>query len=66
MKSTSNAYGTVAVTIHWVSALLIFALLGSGFRASSIVDSADKASVLSVHVPLGIAILILTVARVGW
>lgn len=66
MKSTSTRYGTVAVTIHWISALVILALMGSGFRAGSLVDSAAKASVLSVHVPLGITVLLLTLARVAW
>lgn len=66
MKSTSTKYGTVAVTIHWLSAILILALVGSGFRASSLVDSAAKASILSVHVPLGIIILLLTLVRVAW
>lgn len=66
MKSTSSKYGNVAITIHWLSALFILALLGSGFRAGSLVDSAAKASVLSVHVPLGIIILLLTLARVAW
>lgn len=66
MKSTATRYGTVAVTIHWLSAIFILALLGSGFRAGSLVDSTGKASVLSVHVPLGIIILLLTLARVAW
>ena len=66
MKSTTTQYGTVAVTIHWLSALFILALMGSGFRAGSLTDSVAKASVLSVHVPLGIIILLLTLVRVAW
>lgn len=66
MKSTSTKYGTVAVIIHWLSAIFIFALIGSGFRASSLVESDAKAAVLSVHVPLGIIILLLTLSRVAW
>ncbi len=66
MKSTATRYGTVAIMIHWLSAIFIFALMGSGFRAGSLADSAAKASVLSVHVPLGIIILLLTLTRVAW
>ena len=66
MKSTQTRYGTVAVSIHWISALLILALLGSGFRAASLTDDAAKEAILSVHVPLGIVILLLTVARLLW
>lgn len=66
MKSTSTKYGTVAVTIHWLSALLILAQLGSGFRAASSLDSAAKEAVLAVHAPLGMIILILMIIRIFW
>ncbi|WP_415400976.1 cytochrome b [Tateyamaria sp. SN3-11] len=66
MKSTATRYGTVAVTIHWLSAIFILALIGSGFRAGSLVDSAAKASILTLHVPLGIIILLLTLIRLAW
>lgn len=65
-KSTKSTYGTIAVTIHWLSALLIIALLGSGFRAASVADPDAKAQILAVHAPLGMAILLLTVARIAW
>lgn len=66
MKSTSSSYGTVAVAIHWLSALLIVALLGSGFRAANTIDLAAKQQFLTIHAPLGITILILTLARIIW
>ena len=66
VKSTSTNYGTVAVTIHWRSALFILALLGSGFRAANTLDPEVKAQILSLHVPLGLAILLLTLARIAW
>ena len=64
--STNNQYGTVAVVIHWLSALLILFLIRSGFRASDIEDPAAKAAILRMHIPIGIAILLLTLARIGW
>ena len=65
-KSDNSHYGTVAVTIHWLSALLIIVLLGSGFRAGQTVDPVAKAEILRFHVPLGITILLLTLARIVW
>ena len=65
-KSTATQYGAVAVTIHWLSALLILALLGSGFRAASLTESDAKAQILMAHAPLGILILLLTLARITW
>ena len=66
MKSTSSKYGTVAVSIHWLSALLILVQLGSGFRAASATDSAAKETVLALHAPLGMLILVLMLARILW
>ncbi len=66
MKSTTTAYGTVAVTLHWLSAILIIALFASGFRATSTDVSAAKAGILLIHVPIGISILLLTLLRIGW
>ena len=65
-KSTSSHYGNVAVTIHWLTALLIIALLGSGFRLSGMEDQAAKAALLRVHIPMAVAVLLLTVSRIIW
>ena len=66
MKSSSTKYGSVAVTIHWLSAAAILAMLGSGFQAASMTDSAAKEEILMFHVPLGIVILVLTLLRLFW
>jgi cytochrome b561 len=62
----ADRYGRVAVTIHWVSVLLILGLMASGFRAASAIDPAMKASILRVHVPAGILLLGLTLFRIAW
>ncbi|MEM7444399.1 MAG: cytochrome b/b6 domain-containing protein [Pseudomonadota bacterium] len=66
MKSTETRYGAVAVTLHWVSALLILALVVSGFRADALSDASGKAALLSLHVPLGVTVLVLTLLRLAW
>lgn len=66
LKSSETHYGAVAVTLHWLSALLILALIVLGIRADGMVDSAAKAEVLSLHVPLGLAVLVLTLLRLMW
>ena len=66
MKSTPTQYGSVAVTIHWLSAICILAMLGSGFRAASLADAAAKEAILMFHIPLGAVILLLTLLRLFW
>ena len=65
-KSSLTHYGTVAIVIHWLSALLIVAMIVSGFRASGLEDSVAKTSILQLHIPFGVAVLLLTVGRVAW
>jgi cytochrome b561 len=66
MRSNADGYGTVAVLIHWTSAVLIVVLLGTGFRAGFSEDVAAKAAALRVHVPVALLVLALTVLRLVW
>jgi cytochrome b561 len=66
LKSTSDRYGTVAVLVHWVTALLILILIGSGFSAANAADSAAKLAILKVHVPLAFGVLAVMILRVVW
>lgn len=66
MKSNSRRYGSVAVTVHWLSAVLIVAVLGSGFRAADTLDPATKAQILSIHAPLAVLVAFLTIGRLLW
>lgn len=65
-KSSPTQYGTVAVAIHWLTALFILILLVSGFRSESTDDPATKVMFLRIHVPIGLAVLLLTLFRIFW
>jgi cytochrome b561 len=65
-KSTPERYGRIAIAIHWISAVLIIGLMIAGFRAADMADPAAKAALLRIHAPLGIAVLVLTLARIAW
>ncbi|RTL64374.1 MAG: cytochrome B [Hyphomicrobiales bacterium] len=66
MKSRADRYGAVAVSIHWLSAILLLVLLGSGFRAANAASTVAKAELLRLHVPVAIAVLLLIVLRIVW
>ncbi|MBW7862711.1 MAG: cytochrome b [Rhodocyclaceae bacterium] len=65
-KSSADRYGTVAIWVHWLSAVLIVLLLVSGLRAANAPDVLAKAALLRVHIPMAIVILLLTVFRLLW
>jgi cytochrome b561 len=62
---TPERYSRAARTLHWLAALLILALLATGFRAADTEAAAGKAALLRLHLPLGIAVLLLTLARLA-
>lgn len=66
VKSTSTRYGTVAIAIHWLTALLILLLFTTGFLAAAQTDPAAKLALLRAHIPFGVGALLLTLLRIVW
>ncbi|MFC5386792.1 cytochrome b [Aquamicrobium segne] len=66
LKNRPDRYGPVAVTIHWLTAILILAALGSGFQADQAADAATRAGFLRLHIPVAITVLLLTLFRIVW
>jgi len=66
LKSSTTRYGSVAITIHWLTALLILALFATGLLAAEQADPGAQLALVRFHVPLGTAVLVLTVLRLVW
>ncbi len=64
--SSSTRYGSVAIAIHWLTALLIVALFATGLLAAAQVDPAAKLALLRAHIPFGAGVLVLTLLRIVW
>lgn len=65
-NETRLRYDPLAIAIHWVVAAAILVALPLGFLAAHTADHQRGAALLRIHVPLGIMILFLTVARAVW
>jgi cytochrome b561 len=65
-KSSGDRYGAVAIIIHWLTAAAVFGLLASGLIMTGTVEPDVKKAILRVHAPVGILVLLLTVARILW
>lgn len=66
-RSNSERWGWVAISLHWLSALLVFGLFGLGLWMTSLGfyhpwyhDGPD------LHRGLGVLLLLLTLARLAW
>jgi cytochrome b561 len=60
-------YGAVTVTLHWVIAAAIIFMLALGKVMHELPDeSPDKFPLYQLHKSIGLTILVLSVARLGW
>ncbi len=58
-------YSTTAIAIHWLTASALSLAIALGWRMRD-AGGAERDSVLAVHMSIGVSILLLTVARMGW
>lgn len=66
VKSLPDRYGSVAVAIHWVTALAILGMLISGVVAENIADTVAEVGILRIHAIMGVLIGLLTILRIVW
>ena len=64
IKSSTDRYGAVAITIHWVTALAVLLMLASGQLMD--VNPAATGAILPYHVVTGMLIGLLTLLRILW
>lgn len=79
LANTPSSYGAVTKAFHWVTALLILAMIPLGIVAQNLAHAietgariADQATVtramllFSIHKTVGVALFFLALARIGW
>ena len=64
-RSSQNRYGTIAVRLHWASAVLVLAQLGLGLAMSRL-GGGDNDRLHQIHVGVGLLVAVLTIGRVAW
>lgn len=66
LKSSPTRYGAVAIAIHWVTAIAIIAMLGTGLVAANSADPQTEVTLLRGHVIMGSLVGVLTLFRIIW
>ncbi len=71
LTNTTQTYGTVTKTFHWLTALLIITLIPLGIIANGLPyetseELAQKAYLFSLHKTLGIFVFFVALARILW
>jgi cytochrome b561 len=67
-QNTTDRYGTVAMTLHWLIALLVIGNLCSGFYLANIMDDTNSLHFpfIQIHKSIGLTVLVLSVLRLAW
>ena len=66
LKSTSTQYGSVAIAIHWASALAVILTFIAGFVVAETLPPGQGAPILLAHITLGLIVFALTILRILW
>lgn len=71
LANTTQSYGGVAKTLHWLTALLILTLIPLGIVANQLPydtseQLAQKAWLFSLHKTLGVAVFFVALVRILW
>lgn len=66
MSIPTLPYGPTAKVLHWVVAVLLAIQLPIGWLMPDIRRGMDPGTAMSLHISIGITILLLIVARFGW
>ncbi|MGB3335688.1 MAG: cytochrome b [Devosia sp.] len=66
IKSSPTRYGSVAIAIHWLTAIAIIAMLGTGLAAANSADPETEFTLLRGHAIMGSLVGVLTLFRIIW
>jgi cytochrome b561 len=67
-RNTKLRYGSVAMSFHWLIAVLVIVNLCLGFYAANMLDDNDLNyfPIIQLHKSIGLTVLVLSVLRLGW
>lgn len=66
LTDTTSRFGSISIWNHWLTAGLIVVLVGLGWYFEDLPRGPEKASLLGVHMGLGLMAFGLGLARLGW
>ena len=66
-RNSSRRYGTVAMTLHWLIALMLIANICIGLYMGDLPrDDPNKFALFQYHKSIGLTVLLLSLIRLGW
>ena len=65
-RDGADHYGAVSIAAHWLTALVVLAMLWLGLTFDDMPDGPDKDARVALHVSGGLIVLALAAARLAW
>lgn len=65
-KNNTEHYGSIAVYLHWLLALLIIGMLAVGLYMVNLPKGAQKMNLYDLHKATGMTVLVLVILRLSW
>jgi cytochrome b561 len=66
IRNTEARYGIIAITLHWVMAVIIIGMLSLGLYMVRLPISGEKLKLYGWHKEFGILVLALVTVRISW
>jgi cytochrome b561 len=68
LRNTQDSYGSMAMILHWLIALLVIGMLIFGFYLSSFLPDKSplKPELIGLHKSVGLTVLLLMILRLFW
>jgi len=66
LRNTPRRYGAVAMTFHWVLAVLVIALLALGMIMTDLPPSPRTFEIYQLHKSVGFVVFVLALGRLAW
>ncbi len=66
LKNTDDQFGLVAISFHWVMAIIVIGLICLGLYMSDLPISMEKLKLYGWHKEFGLLVLMLVVLRMSW
>lgn len=63
LRNTKDSYGTVAITLHWIIAIMISSLVSVGLYMVDLPANDNKWYIYGIHKAIGVLLLTLVVLR---
>jgi len=66
IKNSKENYGIIAISLHWIMAILIISVIAIGLSMEGMENSPEKFKFYGLHKSFGALILGLVILRAGW